>query len=159
MSSPIQKSATAKSTANARPFYTPVSGSAGTPRAVTVSASWDNCAASSPVLRSPNALVFATRLALVNQGLMAARDQVAAANAPRSARSPISDVTHEFELSNGSAVVSVRRLQRKCVLSVELASKTADEVAAVRAVVRSITELLGADREPVVAMQTGQAIT
>ncbi|MFK7965366.1 MAG: hypothetical protein AB8C46_15500 [Burkholderiaceae bacterium] len=159
MSSLIQKSSAAKPSVDPRPFYPSASGSAVTPRSVTVSATWDNCAASSPVLRSPNALVFSTRLALVNQGLMAARDQVAAATAPRSARSPVSDVTHEFELTNGSAVVSVRRLQRKCVLSVELASKTADEVAAVRAVFRSITELLGADREPVVAMQTGQAIT
>jgi len=53
--------------------------------------------------------------------------------------------------------VSVRRLQRRCVLSVDLANRTADEMAAVRAVFRSITELLGADREPVVAMQTRQS--
>ncbi len=158
MSSLIQKSTAAKAPRNPMPYGSSGSGSASTPRAITVSATWDNCAASSPVLRSPNALVFSTRLALVNQGLMAARDHVMAANARRGTHSPVTDITHEFDLTNGSAVVSVRRLQRKCVLSVELASKTADEVAAVRAVFRSITELLGADREPVVAMQTGQSI-
>jgi len=88
---------------------------------------------------------------------MAARDHVAAVGSSKSSKPQVSDITHEFELTHGSAMVSVRRLQRKCVLSVELASRTSDEMAAVRAVFRSITELLGADREPIVAMQTGQS--
>lgn len=158
MTSLVQKARSSAVVDSAAPFLSPVTTASSAARSVSVSATWDNCAASSPVLRSPNALVFTTRLALINQGLIAARDHVAVVNSPRFAKSQVSDVTHEFELTHGSAVVSVRRLQRKCVLVVELASKTADEMAAVRAVFRSITELLGADREPIVAMQTGQTV-
>ena len=140
------------------PFLSSTSTTGNAARSVSVSATWDNCAASSPVLRSPNALVFSTRLALVNQGLMAARDHVDVASSPKNTEPQGSNVTHAFALTHGSATVSVRRLQRKCVLSVELASKTVDEMAAVRAVFRSVTELLGANREPIVAMQTGRSV-
>lgn len=157
MSSLVQKIRSSVVADSSAPLLSSVSASGAATRPVSVSATWDNCAASSPVLRSPNALVFSTRLALVNQGLMAARDHVAAVGSSKSSKPQVSDITHEFELTHGSAMVSVRRLQRKCVLSVELASRTSDEMAAVRAVFRSITELLGADREPIVAMQTGQS--
>ncbi|MGH1358807.1 MAG: hypothetical protein ACRBC3_08595 [Burkholderiaceae bacterium] len=118
-------------------------------RSVLLTATWDNCPASSPAMRSSNALLFATRIALINQGLMAPGDH----HQPGQR----ADLTDKLRLNSGELSVSAHPLQRRCVLVFDLVVKTADEMAAVHAVIRSVSQVLGTDRQPVVAMETGQS--
>lgn len=118
-------------------------------RSATVTATWDQCPTSSPALRSPNALFFATRIALINNGLMAPGDHHQ--NARRG------DNAVQLRLNSGDLSIQTQPLQRRCVLTFQLPVKNADQMAAVHAVIRAISQALGTDKPPVVAMETGQS--
>lgn len=120
-------------------------------RSATVTAIWDQCPASSPALRSSNALFFATRIALINNGLMAPGDHHQ--NARRG------DSAVQLRLNSGDLSIQTQPLQRRCKLTFQLAVNNADQMAAVHAVIRAISQALGTDKPPVISMQTGQSET
>ncbi len=117
-------------------------------REVVVSALWASCTASMPSLRSPNALIFATHHALLEAGLLPAGPNI---NQPRED----GERGHLFTLIRGELTVSIRSLQRQCLLNFKLRSRHPDELAAVHQVIHAITKFLKAGRPPVVSMHTG----